>query len=72
MVVVFRVLNFDRVYDINFVVDLIIMEEGSELIKRVIEGGIFLMFIFCCLVWVKFMEKNYFKLINYLFFCKLF
>ncbi len=57
MAAALRALNFDRVYDTNFAADLTIMEEGSELIKRVTEGGTLPMFTSCCPAWVKFMEK---------------
>ncbi|EIS9437417.1 [FeFe] hydrogenase, group A [Clostridioides difficile] len=70
MAAALRALNFDRVYDTNFAADLTIMEEGSELIKRVTEGGILPMFTSCCPAWVKFMEKNYPKLTNHLSSCK--
>ncbi len=54
-----RQLGFDRVYDTNFPADVTIMEEGTELIKRVTEGGTLPMFTSCCPAWVKFMENNY-------------
>ncbi|MCF7926722.1 MAG: (2Fe-2S)-binding protein, partial [Candidatus Izimaplasma sp.] len=34
-----RHLGFDHVYDTNFTADLTIMEEGSELIRRIEDGG---------------------------------
>lgn len=54
-----RKVGFDRVYDTNFPADVTIMEEGTELIKRVTEGGLLPMFTSCCPAWVKFMENNY-------------
>lgn len=51
--VLMRVLGFDKVFDINFGVDMIIMEEVIEFIERVKNNGLFLMFILCCLVWVR-------------------
>ncbi len=51
--------GFDRVYDTNFPADVTIMEEGTELVKRVTEGGVLPMFTSCCPAWVKFLENNY-------------
>lgn len=70
MAAALKALNFDRVYDTNFPADLTIMEEGSELIKRVTEGGTLPMFTSCCPAWVKFMENNYPELTNHLSSCK--
>lgn len=65
-----RRLGFDRVYDTNFAADLTIMEEGSELIQRVREGGTLPMFTSCCPGWVKYMEDAYPELVDHLSSCK--
>ena len=39
MVTALRMLGFDKAFDTNFSADLTIMEEGSELLKRIQEGG---------------------------------
>jgi len=70
MAAALRSLNFDRIYDTNFAADLTIMEEGSELIKRVTEGGTLPMFTSCCPAWVKFAEQEYPELLNHLSSCK--
>jgi len=70
MAAALRCLKFDRVYDTNFAADLTIMEEGSELIKRVTEGGTLPMFTSCCPAWVKFAEQEYPELLNHLSSCK--
>lgn len=70
MAAALRRLNFDRVYDTNFAADLTIMEEGSELIKRVTEGGALPMFTSCCPAWVKFAEQEYPELLDHLSSCK--
>lgn len=70
MAAALRRLNFDRVYDTNFTADLTIMEEGSELIKRVTEGKNLPMFTSCCPAWVKFAEQEYPELLNHLSSCK--
>jgi NADH-quinone oxidoreductase subunit G len=65
-----RRLGFDAVFDTNFTADLTIMEEGSELVKRVKEGGKLPMFTSCCPGWIKFMEHFYPDLITNVSTCK--
>ena len=65
-----KALGFDRVYDTNFPADVTIMEEGTELIKRVTEGGVLPMFTSCCPAWVKFMENTYPEIKDHLSSCK--
>lgn len=70
MAAALRKAGFDRVYDTNFTADLTIMEEGSELIKRVTEGGVLPMFTSCCPAWVKYVEQTYPELMPNLSSCK--
>ena len=70
MAAALRRLGFKRVYDTNFAADLTIMEEGSELVKRITEGGTLPMFTSCCPAWVKFVENEYPELIDHLSSCK--
>jgi len=63
-------LGFDAVFDTNFTADLTIMEEGSELVKRVKEGGVLPQFTSCCPGWVKFAEQFYPDLIPNMSSCK--
>ncbi len=63
-------LGFDMVFDTNFTADLTIMEEGSELVKRVKEGGTLPLMTSCCPGWVKFIETFYPELIPNLSSCK--
>ena len=56
----------DYVFDTCFSADLTIMEEGTELVKRVTEGGVLPMFTSCCPAWVKFLEDNYPELKDHL------
>lgn len=65
-----KAIGFDRVYDTNFPADVTIMEEGTELIKRVTEGGVLPMFTSCCPAWVKYMENNYPEIKDHLSSCK--
>lgn len=70
MAAALRRVGFDKVYDTNFGADLTIMEEGSELIKRVTEGENLPMFTSCCPAWVKYAEQEYPELLNHLSSCK--
>jgi NADH-quinone oxidoreductase subunit G len=55
-----RRLGFKTVFDTNFSADLTIMEEGSELVKRLTEkGGVIPLITSCCPAWVDYMEKYY-------------
>ncbi|QTA37675.1 iron hydrogenase small subunit [Thermosipho ferrireducens] len=59
MVAALRRLGFDYVFDTNFAADLTIVEEGTELIGRLKEGGPFPMFTSCCPGWINLLEKLY-------------
>jgi iron-only hydrogenase group A len=59
MVAALRRVGFDRVFDTSFAADLTIMEEGSELVHRVQNGGALPMFTSCSPGWVKFVEQFY-------------
>lgn len=65
-----RRLGFKRIYDTNFAADLTIMEEGSELVKRITENKALPMFTSCCPAWVKYVEDEYPELIGHLSSCK--
>ena len=55
-----RRLGFKTVFDTNFSADLTIMEEGSELVKRLTEkGSVIPLITSCCPAWVDYMEKYY-------------
>ncbi|MBK9798027.1 MAG: iron hydrogenase small subunit [Holophagaceae bacterium] len=59
MTAALRRVGFDRVFDTSFTADLTIMEEGSELVDRVQNGGALPMFTSCSPGWVKFVEEFY-------------
>jgi NADH-quinone oxidoreductase subunit G/NADP-reducing hydrogenase subunit HndD len=59
MTAALRRVGFDRVFDTSFAADLTIMEEGSELVHRVQNGGALPMFTSCSPGWVKFVEEFY-------------
>jgi NADH-quinone oxidoreductase subunit G len=55
-----RRLGFKTVFDTNFSADLTIIEEGTELVKRLTEGkGEIPMITSCCPAWVDYLEKYY-------------
>jgi len=70
MAAALKALGFDRVYDTNFFADLTIMEEASELIQRVKDGGLLPMFTSCCPAWVSYIETNHPTLTGHLSTCK--
>ncbi len=59
MVSALRQLGADYVVNIDFSSDSTIMEEGSELVHRLTNGGVLPQFTSCCPGWVKFVEYYY-------------
>ena len=49
----------DIVLDTNFTADLTIMEEGTELLHRINNGGVLPLMTSCSPGWINFVEKNY-------------
>jgi len=70
MVTALKMLGFDRVMDTDFTADLTIMEEGSELIQRVTQGGVLPQITSCSPGWVKFIEHYYPELLPHVSSCK--
>jgi len=70
MVAALRRLGFDKVFDTDFTADLTIMEEGSELVKRIKEGGALPMLTSCSPGWITFVETYYPDLLPHLSTCK--
>ena len=70
MVAALRRLGFAKVFDTDFAADLTIMEEASELIDRVKNGGVLPMITSCSPGWVKFCEHYYPEFIPNLSSCK--
>jgi NADH-quinone oxidoreductase subunit G/NADP-reducing hydrogenase subunit HndD len=56
---VLRRLGFDRVFDTAFSADLTVMEEASELVRRIKTGGVLPMMTSCSPGWVNFVETFY-------------
>ena len=63
MVGALRKLGADYVVDTNFGADLTIMEEASELVERLKNGGQIPQFTSCCPAWVRFAEIYFPELI---------
>ncbi|QQK06870.1 NADH-dependent [FeFe] hydrogenase, group A6 [Miniphocaeibacter halophilus] len=70
MVAGIRRLGADKVIDTNFSADLTIMEEGTEFLGRLTNGGTLPMITSCSPGWINFVEKNYPDLIDHLSTCK--
>ncbi len=59
MVAALRRLGFDKVFDTDFGADLTIMEEATELLGRIQNGGVLPMITSCSPGWIKFCEHYY-------------
>ena len=70
MVSALRRLGFDKVFDTDFAADLTIVEEASELVERIKNGGVLPMITSCSPGWVKFCEYYYPDFIDHLSSCK--
>ncbi|KAJ6244158.1 iron hydrogenase [Anaeramoeba flamelloides] len=70
MVAALRKLGADVVFDTDFTADLTIMEEGSELLDRIKNGGTLPMFTSCCPGWINMVEKFYPEFIPNLSSCR--
>jgi iron-only hydrogenase group A len=65
-----RRMGFRQVFDTDFAADLTIMEEGTELVKRITANEKLPLFTSCCPAWVKFAEINYPELLPNISTCK--
>lgn len=70
MVAALRRLGFSKVFDTQFTADLTIMEEGTELIHRIQQGGTLPMITSCSPGWINFIEAFYPSLLGHLSTCK--
>ncbi|SHH97730.1 NADH-dependent [FeFe] hydrogenase, group A6 [Clostridium grantii] len=70
MVTALRRMGFDKVFDTDFAADLTIMEEGTELLGRINNGGILPLMTSCCPGWIKFAEHNFSDFLDNLSTCK--
>ena len=70
MAAALRRLGFDKVFDTDFAADLTIMEEGTELLHRIQDGGVLPMITSCSPGWIKFCEHNFPDMLDNLSSCK--
>ncbi len=70
LVAALKKLGFDKVFDDCFGADVVVMEEGHELIERLESEERLPQFTSCCPAWVKFCESFYPELIPHLSSCK--
>ena len=70
MVSALRRLGFDKVFDVDAAADFTIMEEGTEFIQRLGEGGTLPMITSCSPGWIRFCEQHYPEFIPNLSSCK--
>ena len=70
MVAALRRLGFKKVFDTNFAADLTIMEEATELIGRIKNGGKLPMITSCSPGWVNYAELRFGDLLGHLSSCK--
>ncbi|MEG0354207.1 MAG: NADH-dependent [FeFe] hydrogenase, group A6 [Lachnospiraceae bacterium] len=65
-----RRIGFDKVFDTDFSADLTIMEEATEFLGRVQNGGILPMITSCSPGWIKYCEHYYPEQLGHLSSCK--
>jgi len=70
MIAALRRLGFKKVFDTDTAADLTIMEEGTELIDRIKNGGKLPLITSCSPGWIKFCEHYYPEFIDNLSSCK--
>ena len=70
MVASLRRLGADKVFDIDFGADVTIVDEATELLNRVKNGGVLPMITSCSPGWVRFCEQYYPNEIDHLSSCK--
>ena len=70
MAAALRRLGFKKVFDTDFAADLTIMEEGTELLHRINNGGVLPMITSCSPGWIKYCETFYPEFLPNLSTCK--
>jgi len=70
MIAALRRLGFAKVFDTDTAADLTIMEEGTELLNRIKNGGKLPLITSCSPGWIKFCEHNYPEFLENLSSCK--
>ncbi len=70
MAAALRRLGFDKIFDVDFSADLTILEEGTELIGRIKNGGKLPMITSCSPGWIKYCEHFFPDFLDNLSTCK--
>jgi len=70
MVAALRRIGFEKVFDTDFGADVTIMEEATELLGRVTNGGVLPMITSCSPGWIKYCEHYYPDQLDHLSSCK--
>jgi NADP-reducing hydrogenase subunit HndD len=70
MVTALRRMGFDKVFDVDTAADFTIMEEGTEFIDRLQNGGTLPMITSCSPGWIRFCEQHYPEFVPNLSSCK--
>ena len=70
MIAAMRRLGFDRVFDVDNAADVTIMEEGTELLNRIKNGGKLPLITSCSPGWIKFCETYYPDMLENVSTCK--
>lgn len=70
LVAALKRLGFDKVFDTDFAADLTIMEEGTELLNRIKNGGKLPLITSCSPGWIKFCEHYFPEFLDNLSTCK--
>ena len=70
MVTALRRIGFNKIFDVDFSADLTIMEEGTELLSRIKNGGKLPMITSCSPGWIKYCEHFFPDMLDNLSTCK--
>ena len=70
MVTALRRIGFKQVFDTSFTADVTVMEESTEFLHRLKEGGKLPLITSCCPSWIKFVEHQYPDLLEHPSSCK--
>lgn len=70
LVAALKMMGVDEVFDTALGADLTVMEEASEFLKRLENGGPFPMFTSCCPAWVRYVETRNRKYLPHVSTCK--
>ena len=70
MVTALRRLGFDKVFDVDNAADFTIMEEGTEFLERLQEGGTLPMITSCSPGWIRYCEQHHPDMLPNLSTCK--